>query len=155
MQLEQAFFILRHGSAEGKDKYFEAIENEFKRQKAEIERLQKDLDIINAANTELYGAFEENERLKSEIERLQKECEITRAYIHNNGLEWGLVSHLEFYKNQRAEAIKEFAERLKKNPLRFRVDHITHYNKQPISKMVLFLDDTDIDNLVKEMEQET
>lgn len=38
------------------------------RQNAEIERLQKDLDIINAANTELYGAFEENERLKSEIE---------------------------------------------------------------------------------------
>ena len=79
---------------------------------------------------------------RSEVERLQKECEITRAYIHNNGLEWGLVSHLEFYKNQRAEAIKEFAERLKAeiNELMWAYPASEHCER--------------IDNLVKEMEKE-
>lgn len=45
MTLDKALFILRHGSAEGKRKYFEAIkiiENEVNRQKAEIERLKAD-----------------------------------------------------------------------------------------------------------------
>ena len=31
-------------------------------------------------------------RQKAEIERLQKELETTRAYIHDNGLEWDLMS---------------------------------------------------------------
>lgn len=75
---------------------------------------------------------------KAEIERLQKECEITRAYIHNNGLEWGLVSHLEFYKNQRAEAIKEFAERLKSKA-------VQKYDWNE------YVEIEDIDNLIKEM----
>ena len=32
-------------------------------------------------------------RQKAEIERLQKELETTRAYIHDNGLEWDLLSY--------------------------------------------------------------
>jgi hypothetical protein len=32
-------------------------------------------------------------RQKAEIERLQKELKITRAYIHDNGLEWDLLSY--------------------------------------------------------------
>ena len=44
MTLKKALFILRHGSAEGEHKYFEAIEiieNEITHQKAEIERYEK------------------------------------------------------------------------------------------------------------------
>lgn len=44
--VEKAMFILRHGSAEGEHKYFEAIqviEIEYNRQKAEIEKLEKEL----------------------------------------------------------------------------------------------------------------
>lgn len=43
MTLEQALFILRHGSAEGNHKYLEAvkvIEDEYNRQKETIEQLQ-------------------------------------------------------------------------------------------------------------------
>ena len=73
MTLEKAFFILRHGSAEGEHKYFEAIsviENEYNRQKAEIERLTAD-----------------NEYLQDKVFKVAHEV--------------------------KAEAIKEFAERLK------------------------------------------
>ena len=86
-------------------------------------------------------------RQKAEIERLQKECEITRAYIHNNGLEWGLVSHLEFYKNQKSEVIKEFAERLKG-----KVD-IDLCEAIDCSDYLYDLPKL-IDNLVKEMEKD-
>jgi predicted transcriptional regulator len=44
MTLKQAFFILRHGSAEGIHKYLEAItviEDEYNRQKEEIEELRE------------------------------------------------------------------------------------------------------------------
>ena len=88
----------------------------------------------------------EFERLKAEIERLQKECEITRAYIHNNGLEWGLVSHLEFYKNQRVEAIKEFVERLK--------EKADHYYLGNIEELAYRITAKDLNDLVKEMERE-
>ena len=49
MTLEKALFILRHGSAEGEHKYFEAItiiENEINRQKSEIERLKYNLKAV-------------------------------------------------------------------------------------------------------------
>ena len=32
-------------------------------------------------------------RLQAEIERLKKELTITRAHIHDNGLEWDLLSY--------------------------------------------------------------
>lgn len=46
MTLKQAFFILRHCSAEGNHKYLEAvkvIEDEYNRQKAEIERKEAEI----------------------------------------------------------------------------------------------------------------
>ena len=47
---------------------------------ATTDRLDKyALDLIN--------------RQKAEIERLEKECKITRAYLHDNGLEWDLLAH--------------------------------------------------------------
>ena len=54
-------------------------------------------------------------------------------------------------KQTKAEAIKEFAERLKATPMRFLVEYVEYYDKPSIDKMVLFIDDNDIDNLVKEM----
>ena len=43
----------------------------------------------------IYGVFDLADRQKAEIERLQKELETTRAYIHDNGLEWDLMSKKE------------------------------------------------------------
>ena len=54
-------------------------------------------------------------------------------------------------KVAKSEAIKEFAERLKATPMRFKVEHVTDWDKPRIIKMVLFIDDNDIDDLVKEM----
>ena len=112
-----------------------------------LTRWAKSFDGIATDLVWLTAAIDLINRQKAEIERLQKECEITRAYIHNNGLEWGLVSHLEFYKNQKSEVIKEFAERLK-------VKKATHYCKCGLSIDTTELINDDIDNLVEEMEQE-
>ena len=35
--------------------------------------------------------------------------------------------------------------------MRFLVEYVKYYDKPSIDKMVLFIDDNDIDNLVKEM----
>ena len=48
-ELKQAFFILRHGSSEGLSEYIKAvlaIESEYDRQKAEIERLTREYERI-------------------------------------------------------------------------------------------------------------
>ena len=105
MTLEKALFILRHGSAEGEHKYFEAItiiENEINRQKAEIERLEKD-----------------SKRLKK--------------------VEMQLDDAMKMYDTIKAEAIKEFAERLKEK------------NRGKTSGCVGWIDFDDIDNLLKEL----
>jgi protein-arginine kinase activator protein McsA len=56
-------------------------------QKAEIDNLNKDLSDTIALN------YEERKVLKAEIEKLQGELETTRAYLHDNGLEWDLLSY--------------------------------------------------------------
>lgn len=91
-------------------------------QKMDIEQLRS--DIINAICNSDHVAmlYEEEKRMM--------EHAITKA---------------------RAEAIKEFAGRLKATPMRFREEYTIAWNKPPIVKMVLFIDDNDIDNLVKEM----
>ena len=81
---------------------------------------------------------------KAEIERLQEELKITRAFIHDNGLEWGLMSIKKLVDDTKTKAIKEFAERLKvlyMNDVRF-------YRK---TKDIVEEDLKRIDNLVKEM----
>lgn len=60
----------------------------------------------------------------------------------------------KMYSEVRAEAIREFAERLKAAPYRFRQERTIYFDKPPITKMVLFVDDNDIDNLVKVMTEE-
>lgn len=65
MTLDKALFILRHGSAEGEHKYFEAIEiieSEINRQKAEIERLKLECGL---AKFDKYKA--EFEEFRAEI----------------------------------------------------------------------------------------
>ena len=57
-------------------------------------------------------------------------------------------------KTAKSDAIREFAERLKATPYRFREERTIYFDKPPITKMVLFVDDNDIDNLVKEMTEE-
>ena len=54
-------------------------------------------------------------------------------------------------KEVRKNAVKDMAERLKETPLHFSVEHVTHWDKPPIRKMVPFIDDNDIDNIAKEI----
>ena len=71
MSLEKAMFILRHGSAESIYKYFEAIniiEKEINRQKAEIERLEINLE---EAHIDIKEHLAEIERLEMDNAQLQ------------------------------------------------------------------------------------
>ena len=77
---------------------------------------------------------------KAEIERLQEELKITRTAVHNNGLEWGLISIKKLVDDTKTEAIKKFAERLKEE------------NNNRAWFCGIF--NHDIDNFVKEMTEE-
>lgn len=100
--------------------------------------------IANAINDML----PEYERQKAENERKDR---ILESYA----LQYGTVTDKEvFLKKARDEAIREYAERLKATPYRFRVEQIIYFDKPPITKMVLFVDDNDIDNLVKVMKED-
>lgn len=111
MSLEKAMFILRHGSAEGEHKYFEAI------------------DVIE----------KEYNRLKAEIERWRTEC-------GNQSTLWSkhYESIFETAKETiKAEAIKEFEERLKER--KYQSSDWSH------GEHTFVVEDDDIDDLVKEM----
>ena len=111
------------------------------RQRAEIEKLQE----IHADATEsLRLAAEANKDMQAKIEGLEAE---------NVEQDQAIINALHRMGQIEAEAVREFAEKLKATPLRFRVDHIRLINEPPESKMVLFVDDSDIDNLTKEMEK--
>jgi hypothetical protein len=81
-------------------------------------------------------------RQQAEIKELEKEKYRLQKAL-NQAEDYRLIA--------RTEAIKEFAERLKETPMRFSVEYVKYYDKPPIKKMVLFIDDNDINNLVKEM----
>lgn len=81
---------------------------------------------------------------KAEIERLQEELKITRACVHNNGLEWGLISIKKLVDDTKTKAIKEFAERLKV----LYINDVRFYRK---TKDIVDEELKRIDNLVKEM----
>ena len=105
-------------------------------QEKDIGGFNRDIDFLKAFIN----------RQRAEIERLTGYNENLRAA--NSDITNKLWDEVEEAKT---EAIKEFAERLKETPMRFRVDHTIDCFKMPVSKMVLFIDDNDIDNLVKEM----
>ena len=80
-ELKKAFFILRHGSDEGLSEYVKAvlaIENEYNRQKAEIERLMKKLDITNE---QLYHSCMDKGELQKQVDALTEERENMQAEI--------------------------------------------------------------------------
>ena len=102
-----------------------------------INRLQEENERLQKSylrNQEIFAEQSlENERLKAEIERLKEKNE---CYAE---LEQGC--YVSGYKKIKAEAIKEFAERLKeKSDSRF-----------DYSELVFEISEEDIDNLVKEM----
>ena len=101
----------------------ERLEKENENLKAEVERLENHLamakkEIKKCVTHYKMACSERNEFLEqlktktAEVERLKEKLATTQNYIQQNGLEWGFVSHLEFCKNIKAEAYKEFAERL-------------------------------------------
>lgn len=99
MTLEKAFFILRHGSAEGEHKYFEAIaviEKAYNRLKAENKncgvKIQNQREQLKACNEKI-------KEQQAEIERLKKE--------NHRFADIG-----KMYSEIRAEAYKEFAEQV-------------------------------------------
>ena len=107
-----------------------------------IKLIKNTIDLINCQKAEI-------ERMEKRLDMSRKELSRRRERnIQNSELNLKLLSELKIVKS---EAIKEFAERLKETPLRFRISYKTHWNEPPKEKMVLFIDDKDIDNLVKEM----
>lgn len=84
-------------------------------------------------------------KAEEEIKRKQEEIESLKATVDS------FTDIGKLYSEIKAEAIKEFAERLKSTPLRYGIEHTEYYDKPPIYKLVPFIDDNDIDNLVKEM----
>ena len=113
MTLKQAFFILRHGSAEGNHKYLEAV----KIIEVAYNRQVQELDLAKQALTAL---TEERMRLQREIDN---ECDHCGCVL------------IDQRDNARADAVKEFAERVKEKI-------------RTMSRIVVY--DEDIDNLVKE-----
>lgn len=59
----------------------------------------------------------------------------------------------EKFKTIKAEAITEFAERLKATPRRFHVEYVEYFDRPSIEKLVLFIDDNDIDQIAKAMKE--
>lgn len=123
------------------DEMFNASLDLIKRQKAEIEELRKE-------NFELKDGYFQKRYEEAEHEELLGLRKAWRKssmdYIDLNA-EWEGK-----YKIAKSEAIKEFAERLKKNVRRF-----TEYDEGGWGCTVYVVKIEDIDNLVKEMTEET
>lgn len=93
---------------------------------------------------------------KQELRRLNEKVAEQQAAIERyeediERLRTAFIQEVTDRDDAKAEAVKEFAERLKATPMRFLVEYVEYYDKPSIDKMVLFIDDNDIDNLVKEM----
>ena len=113
-----------------------------------IERNRDALNLINLQKAEI-------ERLK---EKLHEQDLGYRRSIENCVREYNIVSNKAYseyqervnylkkqLKSAKAEAIKEFAERLKHFPQKGRIDH------NGVSKLAPFIDDADIDIIENEM----
>lgn len=121
------------------------------------ETIAKLKDQLNCAET-VMRLEAENERLKIELAAMRGaansyKAEVERLQAETEEQDQAIINALHRMGEIRVEAVREFAEKLKATPLRFRVDHIRLINEPPESKMVLFVDDSDIDNLIKEMEK--
>ena len=117
--------------------------------------LQNALDLINLLQAE-------NERLEKVVEYKQG---IIDVLFTDNAKLLGKQSEIQItaatnilrdmeltLETAKAEAYKECIEKVKAiSPLRFNVEHTEYYDKPSIDKMVLFIDDNDLDNLLKEL----
>lgn len=118
-------------------KEFLKLHDEYQDQKADIDKLQE----VNAdLNESLRLAAEANKDLKAEIERLRSMNQSKLDIIHD--LRAGLEA-------ERAEAIKEFAERLHKGIDDFRDKR--EMVMLPYTESALLIIERKIDNLVAEM----
>lgn len=133
--LEQAYEDYAKATKEMED----TLLNEITKLREQLEHLQGEREVLledmQVRNNQVIEQ-------QAEIERLNKL--VVEKHEKNNELH----KYMQYVK---AEAIKEFAERLKATPMRFSVEYVKYYDKPPIKKMVLFIDDNDINNLVKEM----
>ena len=118
--------------------------NEIIRLQAENERLHNEL---HSKVEYIHEQLEIIENKKAEIERLKnsyKQCAYERdVFLRENPVEMALLidEQAEKLKTIKAEAIKEFAERLKVN----------HISKDDKGKLHLLVEYNEFDNLVKEM----
>ena len=79
-----------------------------------IDTLKAEIEKLNVELVGMRGACESYkmhyDKAQAEIERLQEELKITRACVHNNGLEWGLISIKKLVDDTKTKAIKEMTE---------------------------------------------
>jgi hypothetical protein len=94
------------------------------------------IDLINRLQAE-------NEKKDRAFENLIEVARLWKEKYNNAKKE--LFNKTEQLKTAKAEAYKEFAERLKNVPVRFHIEH------DGLDKFVPFIDDIDIDNLLKEL----
>ena len=102
---------------------------------------------VDVQNEDIKEFIKDIEFLKDLINRLQAENEKLKAYIQNNGSGWGLISHLEFCKNLKAEAYKECIEKVKAKATDIGVCDAQGNNYGGAT--VVFANE--LDNLLKEM----
>ena len=108
-------------------------------------------DLINQYEAKIKALTMDNEQLQSDI--INAEMNLNHAQAEIDMLEKHSTEMArKHYQDGKVEATRYFAERLKATPIRLRVDYVTEFDKPIVSKMVLFVDDKDIDNIVEEME---
>ena len=125
--------------------HLEQLKSRYDNAKAEIKRLSNSAKQWEDTAKDL---FISKEKQQAKIDNLKMVLEAVEDHINPLPFE---TDYAKAIRQTKAEAIKEFAERLKATPMRFLVEYVEYYDKPSIDKMVLFIDDNDIDNLVKEM----
>lgn len=131
------------------------------RQKAENEKLRKRVNFVEQANVQLREELKETtEKFNcqqtvyadlSDIIR-EKNAEIERLQVDNSSMQSTLAKMSMGVEEAKAEAIKEFAERLKAECRQDRYSIQTTTKFGVLDKKYLrVVDEGDIDNLVKEM----
>lgn len=115
-ELKQAFFILRHGSSEGLSEYIKAvlaIENEYNRQKTEIERLtEENRQLVKIGN----GFALERNNLREELDELKKSGNgvlLTSLYKKQaDDHKRGLSVQRAYWEKQVQQAVKDTAKEI-------------------------------------------
>lgn len=116
------------------------------RQQRQLDNYSHNVRNMSKDFIEQYKIIQEQQaeikRLKEEVASKTLKCSLIEREKAEDILDF--VGEL---KLARAEAVKEFIEKLKATPMRFSVEYVEYYDKPPIKKMVLFIDDNDLDNL--------